>query len=127
MSIKPHCTICFKIGKEFNHTIRKNGVVTCPTVKNNVCSNCGKKGHFRDYCRNPQQQETCRRPIVNIPSVSKTMNRYVYDTEDSSDEEEDERVKETEVLPNVRLAPWSIGKPLRPVSRWAQMNQEDEE
>ena len=54
----PFCATCMKIGKskeEYTSHFTKSssgpeGVVTCPTILNAICSYCKQKGHFKNSC-----------------------------------------------------------------------------
>jgi hypothetical protein len=47
------CKVCVHAGLSdelCNHPIKRNGNVCCPTLLNNICSYCRKKGHTRKFC-----------------------------------------------------------------------------
>lgn len=54
----PFCATCMKVGKskeEYTSHFTKSssgpdGVVTCPTILNAICSYCKQKGHFKNSC-----------------------------------------------------------------------------
>jgi len=58
---KPFCKVCFDAGKSeelcTSHYLKSNpgpdGKVVCPTLLNQACLTCGKKGHTSSYCREP--------------------------------------------------------------------------
>ena len=91
-----HCSVCFKAGMPeevyTSHFVRESRDVssrtTCPIVKNNICGNCGKKGHFKSSCK------VTERKIAEIKVskvVVKTSNKFDFPSDsDSEDEYEDE-------------------------------------
>jgi hypothetical protein len=53
-----YCDVCYGVGKSFeeytSHYVKSkvgpDGVVTCPTILNSICTYCKKKGHFKSAC-----------------------------------------------------------------------------
>lgn len=53
-----YCDVCYGVGKSFeeytSHFVKSSvgpdGVVTCPTILNSICSYCKSKGHFKSGC-----------------------------------------------------------------------------
>ena len=49
-----HCKVCFQAGYGpevySTHYTKVDGEILCPTILNNVCHRCGKKGHTTKYC-----------------------------------------------------------------------------
>ena len=53
-----YCDVCYGAGKSFeeytSHYVKSkvgpDGVVTCPTILNSICTYCKKKGHFKSAC-----------------------------------------------------------------------------
>lgn len=98
----PECSVCVQHGLPMNfamsHSLRdRNGKICCPTVLNNVCSNCYNTGHFPKYCTTKSFSEKLstaaeRRREHAIKEVAKpeaktTKNAFADLAEDSSDEE----------------------------------------
>jgi len=96
-----HCTICANAGlpKEVysTHFIRESrdisSRVTCPLLKNNVCSKCQLKGHFASSCKVVfHKKEAAVR--VEKPKII-TKNAYDFGSE-SEDEPEPALPKQSE-------------------------------
>ena len=91
-----HCSICSNAGfpEEVysSHFVRETrdiaSRVTCPLLKNNICSRCNKKGHFVSSCKVVFREKT--KPLQVIQKV-KTVNAY-----DFGSESEDEQPKKPE-------------------------------
>ena len=57
-STSKYCDVCYSTGKPFaeytNHYVKSkigpDGVVTCPTILNSICTYCKGKGHFKSAC-----------------------------------------------------------------------------
>jgi len=102
-----HCPICAKAGfpEEVysNHFVRETrdiaSRVTCPLLKNNICSRCGKKGHFVSSCKVVFRESLHRAPTQVNQVKIKTSTRYVFDSE--SDEEQPEPQPEPEEYPEL--------------------------
>jgi hypothetical protein len=53
-----YCDVCYGVGKSFeeytSHYVKSkmgpDGVVTCPTILNSICTYCKTKGHFKSAC-----------------------------------------------------------------------------
>lgn len=81
---KPFCKVCFDAGKTeaecTSHYLKSNpgpdGKLVCPTLLNQACLTCGKKGHTSRYCSQPsvdnklakkwhnKQREILRQPTL---------------------------------------------------------------
>jgi hypothetical protein len=118
---KPRCVICVNVGKDANHYTKHNGVVVCPVIKNNVCRNCGKKGHFQDHCT--KQAPTVVRAILKRPvsEPKHETSRFYF----SEEEEEDQSPAPPK--PQIKVAPWAVGKVLQQRSKWAYMSDDEED
>jgi hypothetical protein len=57
-STSKYCDVCYGAGKSFaeytSHFVKSkvgpDGVVTCPTILNSICTYCKGKGHFKSAC-----------------------------------------------------------------------------
>uniref|UniRef100_A0A6C0HS14 Nanos-type domain-containing protein n=1 Tax=viral metagenome TaxID=1070528 RepID=A0A6C0HS14_9ZZZZ len=111
-----HCTICANAGlpKEVysTHFIResrdKSSRVTCPLLKNNICSKCQLKGHFASSCKVVIHKKP---DVVKVekPKIS-TKNTYDFGSE-SEDEPEPEplpKQSEKDYLKRFTLECWQI-------------------
>jgi hypothetical protein len=57
-STSKYCDVCYGAGKSFaeytSHFVKSkvgpDGVVTCPTILNSICTYCKVKGHFKSAC-----------------------------------------------------------------------------
>jgi len=141
---KPQCKICVNIGRDADHYTKQNGMVVCPVIKHNLCSRCGKKGHFPDHC------ERQRRPMEEKKVAKKTTahpkHKFIIDTkqahpkhkfiidilrsDDDDDDDDDDDEEEDEPIinkrPEVKLAPWAIGKTVtQKKSSWAYDSDEE--
>jgi len=99
---KPCCKVCQDAGKtekEYSsHYVKDlNGNVTCPTLLNQECRYCHKKGHTTSHCatlkKQKESEENSRRPPIS-PSKKETpppkkSNVFAY-LEINSDESDDE-------------------------------------
>jgi hypothetical protein len=104
-----HCTICEKAGypeEVFkSHFIRETrdpgSKVTCPVLKFNICSNCGKKGHFRNSCR-----VTAPKPKVQVqiqkPKIA-TKNAFDFGSDSDSEDSEDKVSEEDEASETIEV------------------------
>lgn len=121
----PRCVICVNVGKDANHYTKHNGVVVCPVIKNNVCRNCGKKGHFQDHCTKIGGVRSVT-VILKRPASSTTTEtpRFYFGEED--DEEDTKEEKPTPAV-TIKLAPWAVGKVLQPRSKWAYMSDDEDD
>lgn len=104
-----HCTICAKAGLPeevySNHFVREtrdvSSRVTCPLLKNNICSRCGKKGHFVSSCKVVFREKV---PVQVIQKVKvNTTNTYDFgsESEDESQEAQAEVQAEPEEYPEL--------------------------
>ena len=94
-----HCSICAKAGfpEEVysSHFVRETrdiaSRVTCPLLKNNICSRCSKKGHFVSSCKVVFREKA---PVQVIQKVKvRTTNAYDFGSE-SEDEPETTKLEE---------------------------------
>ena len=90
-----HCPVCAKAGMPpevyTTHFVRETrdvaSRVTCPIVKNNICSRCGNKGHFVSSCKVVFREKA---PLQVVQKVKvKTTNAYDFGSE-SEDEPQPE-------------------------------------
>ena len=99
-----HCTICAKAGlpEEVyrSHYVREtrdiSSRVTCPLLKNNICSKCGLKGHFVGSCKVVKREKK----VVTV-QVTKVVAKNAFDfgSDESDEEQEQEEKEEEEALP----------------------------
>jgi len=103
---KPFCKVCVDAGKtekEYSsHYVKDlNGNVVCPTLLNQECRVCHKKGHTTSFCptlkKQKETQENSRKlsvspPKKETPSQKKT-NVFAY-LDFNSDEDSDNEVEE---------------------------------
>jgi hypothetical protein len=59
-----YCKVCFDAKKDEktykSHNVKLNGIVVCPTLLNNICKYCNKKGHTLTYCETlKKKQQNC--------------------------------------------------------------------
>jgi hypothetical protein len=70
-----HCKVCYQAGfgpeVYTSHFTKVDGEILCPTILNNTCHRCGKKGHTTKYCtitvrseRNDRDRFVERRPVI---------------------------------------------------------------
>jgi hypothetical protein len=99
---KPCCKVCVDAGKSekeySSHYVKDlNGQVTCPTLLNQECRFCKKKGHTTSHCaalkKQKESEENSRKPPVSpkkkeAPAPKKS-NVFAY-LEMNSDESDDE-------------------------------------
>ena len=103
---KPYCKVCVDAGKtekEYSsHYVKDyNGNVTCPTLLNQECRYCHKKGHTNSFCpvlkKEKEVQENSRKLPVSMPKketpAPKKANVFAYLKFDS-DEELDNEVEQ---------------------------------
>ena len=91
MSQTKRCTICVNAGMPpevyTTHFVREtrdiSSKVTCPILKNNICSKCGMKGHFAGSCK-VVKREKVQAPMIRAAKVATTNN---YDFGSESEEE----------------------------------------
>jgi hypothetical protein len=108
---KPCCKVCVDAGKtekEYSsHYVKDlNGNVTCPTLLNQECRVCHKKGHTTSFCPTLKKQENIRKPPVSPPKkevpAQKKANVFAY-LDFNSDEESDNE-DEVEQFPELVVA-----------------------
>lgn len=100
-----HCPVCAKAGMPpevyGSHFVRETRDIasrtTCPLVKNNICSKCGKKGHFGSSCKVVFREKTAK-PVQVIQKV-KTISAYDFGSE--SEDEEPKEPEEPEEYPEL--------------------------
>lgn len=99
-----HCTICANAGMPeevySTHFIREtrdiSSRVTCPLLKNNICSKCNKKGHFASSCKVVFREKKVQ--VVAKPTV-KTSSAFDF----GSESEEEPEPEEPEDFPSLPL------------------------
>lgn len=64
-----HCKVCYQAGYGSEvystHFTKVDGEILCPTILNNPCHRCGRKGHTPKYCTITVR--TDRRPVIAPP------------------------------------------------------------
>jgi hypothetical protein len=69
-----HCKVCYQAGYGpeiySTHFTKVDGEILCPTILNNPCHRCGRKGHTPKYCTITVR--TDRRPVISTPQPSVT-------------------------------------------------------
>jgi hypothetical protein len=68
-----HCKVCYQagFGQEVysSHFTKVDGEILCPTILNNPCHRCGKKGHTPKYCTiSVRSDKFERRPVIASPT-----------------------------------------------------------
>jgi len=102
---KKYCKVCADAKKTLfiitSHNVRnlKNGAITCPTLLEQICKNCGKHGHTVSRCKliQPPEEFTAKKIKFNEPSkksVKMGFDALMSDSEDESIVEEPEEPKE---------------------------------
>ena len=132
------CHVCKAHGKPFNivesHNFRDvKGRVCCPTMLENICSKCGRKGHFQSKCEGLEQikefkpykspatkaeEYEAKKENKEKVKVAPT-NAFSALAEDSSDEEE--AIKDDPPPANVTL------RKSDPKKSWADYDDDDDE
>jgi hypothetical protein len=95
-----HCTICANAGLPSEvystHYIRESrdpsSRVTCPLLKNNICSKCKLKGHFASSCKVVIR----KKPEAVAVEKPKIKTKNVFDFGSGSESEEDVLPKQSE-------------------------------
>jgi len=132
------CHVCKAHGKPCNivesHNFRDfKGRVCCPTMLENICSKCGRKGHFQSKCEGLKEFKPYKSPATkaeeynakkeNKEKVKVTpTNAFAALGEDSSDEEE--AIKDDPPPANVTLRK---SDPKKAQKAWADYDDDDEE
>jgi Nanos RNA binding domain len=124
------CRVCKDSGLpvqvcESHNTKDFRGIVVCPTVKNNTCPKCYKKGHFAKYCTVTQKSkerslgfEVTAPPVEKKPDEEKRAlpsGRFAALEESSEEEEPPANV-------TIRVKPTA-----RKFKSWADVESDDEE
>jgi len=87
-----HCSICANAGLPVEvygtHFVREtrdiSSRVTCPLLKNNICSKCGKKGHFAGSCKVVfREKKEVKQVAVSKVAVANTFD-FGSESEDES-------------------------------------------
>ena len=107
-----YCKVCADSKKPMSvvtsHNVRnlKNGAVTCPTLLEQSCRQCGQRGHTVSRCKQTQKVEepVSKKTKRDEPPAKKTKNvtfsfeALMSDSEDEKDEkDEKEQAKEVSV------------------------------
>jgi hypothetical protein len=104
---KPCCKVCKDAGKSENeystHYVKDlNGQVTCPTLLNQECRFCSRKGHTTSHCSELAKKKekesrlhTAKPPLSPPKKEVKKSNVFAY-LEINSDESESEDEKDQE-------------------------------
>lgn len=121
--VKPYCKVCHDAGKSeeeyTSHFVKSepgaNGKVVCPTLLNQNCRFCHKKGHTVSRCReiariNKEKEKDHRRMIYKTESVEKSAEKIAKRTQfaeafcDENDKiDEIVRTKPKEEFPRLSL------------------------
>ena len=134
----PFCNICKNSGKSegqyTSHNVKnKTGAVVCPTILQNICSICNKKGHFRTRCPDKEKMVSMMPVIIKPrkqPSVEpkksekKVLNAFsaLCDDSDSEDNNQVICLDIVEEVPTQRITPVK-----RPIMKWHLIESSDEE
>ncbi len=67
-----HCKVCYQAGfgpeVYSTHFTKVDGEILCPTILNNPCHRCGRKGHTPKYCTvTVRSDKFDRRPVIDTP------------------------------------------------------------
>jgi hypothetical protein len=135
------CHVCKAHKKPFNivesHNFRDHkGRVCCPTMLENICSKCGRKGHFQSKCEGleqikefkPYKSPATKAEEYNAKKENKEKvkatpaNAFAALEEDSSDEEE--AIKDDPPPANVTLRKQETKKVHK---AWVDYDDDDEE
>jgi len=100
VAINKHCAFCFNAGEPeaiySSHFLRESkdphSKVLCPLLLNNVCPNCGKKGHTRKECKNKYKNNNKKVSEPLKPTPTKTA-KFIncFDALMGSDSEDEEK------------------------------------
>ena len=114
---KPCCKVCVDAGKSENeyssHYVKDlNGKVTCPTLLNQECRFCNKKGHTISHCselakKKEKESSQYEKPPLSPPKKEvKKSNVFAYLEMNSDDsEEEDEQEEFPSLATNIAVQP----------------------
>jgi len=102
-SVQKHCSVCAKAGMPpevfTTHFVREtrdiSSRVTCPLLKNNICSKCGLKGHFAGSCKVVKREKK----QVSTIQVAKVSSKNMFDFGSESDESDEETEAEITLPP----------------------------
>ena len=122
-SKKPFCKVCYDAGKPLelytSHYVKSQpgfkGKVVCPTLLNQPCSFCGRKGHTVSHCsaiaknkrnsdRKDRQEKFAKDNETNKSSVSIVSNNIFKDLHIDSDDETDQKSSSPKLLAKTQLA-----------------------
>jgi len=90
-----YCPICAKAGLPeevySTHYVRESrdisSRVTCPLLKNNICSKCGKRGHFVSSCKVVVREKAPPQVVQKVKV--KTTNAYDFGSDEEPEEPEE--------------------------------------
>jgi hypothetical protein len=76
-----HCKVCYQAGfgpeVYSTHFTKVDGEILCPTILNNPCHRCGKKGHTPKYCTiTVRSDKFDRRPVISPPPPSQHTHKH---------------------------------------------------
>ena len=98
---KKYCKVCADSKKPMSiitsHNVRnlKNGSITCPTLLEQFCKNCGKTGHTMSRCKLVQPlEEIATKKIKFNDNPAKKSKMIGFDALMSDSEDEQEEVEE---------------------------------
>jgi len=121
-AISKHCAFCFNAGEPetayTSHFLRESkdphSKVVCPLLLNNVCPDCGKKGHTRKECKAKYNKKvyepTPTKVAIATKKVTKT-NNWFDALGDSSDSEDEREQKIAPITTKTIFAPTSAFNP----------------
>ena len=83
-----YCDVCYGVGKSFeeytSHYVKSkvgpDGVVTCPTILNSICTYCKKKGHFKSACEVLKKKNAKASPTTKSDSEKKDLLIHLVKT-----------------------------------------------
>jgi len=111
-----YCKVCADSKKPMSiitsHNVRnlKNGAITCPTLLEQICKNCGKNGHTMSRCKLAQPaEEIASKKLKFNDDPSKKSKKTGFDALMSDSEDEQEEVEETEEVVFVPIKPLLTG------------------
>jgi hypothetical protein len=127
-SSTPYCKVCedAKQPKHVvtSHSVRKNGVVVCPTLLSQQCRYCHKSGHTVKYCveqkkRQEQQEHQQRqeehqrqarqqqqRPILPVQNAYSSL--YDSDEEDAPSQEQEQEQEQRSSMTEEDITRWEF-------------------